>query len=241
VAVTLRRLALVILLSSFSVGIAVGQTSEFDSRLAIRRGNEKYAKTEFEAAIREYRRVTEDAGDAYAQSLYNIGVCYYELWRTEEAVIFYKRAIAAREGRYPRAWHALGVALEDQGKLPKAKEAYRQSITTSHGEFGAAHFKLGLLIASEGDYETAATLFRKAIARAGDHVAASHNNLGVMLARLGRMSEAQPEFEFALKETDGAFEDAAYNLRLCRSLLTVPTKALVASLTVFKTADVMLK
>ncbi len=48
---------------------------------------------------------------------------------------------------------------------------------------------------------------------------ASHNNLGVMLARLGFLKEAEKEFVIALKHSEGAFDDAAHNLKLCRSLM----------------------
>ena len=61
-------------------------------------------------------------GESYARAIYNIGVCHYELWQTEEAIVFYKRAIELKHGNYPRASYALGVALEDQGR-PSRSEA----------------------------------------------------------------------------------------------------------------------
>jgi tetratricopeptide (TPR) repeat protein len=229
-----------ILLSAFSMGIATGQTNESDARLAIQRGNEKFAKEEYKAALKEYQRVPQSAGELYAQSRYNIGVCYYELCRTEDAIGLYKRAIEARSGRYPRAWYALGVALEDQGQVTAAKEAYRQSIITSRGDYAAAHYRLGVLAASEGDNEGAAALFEKAMAHPGEHVPASHNNLGVMLARMGRLTEAEREFEIAVRQTEGAFNDATYNLKLCHSLLAAPKTAQVAALKISETiADPM--
>ena len=238
---SLKKLLFAILLSALSVANMTAQTNGEDARYAIRRGNEKFARQEYEAALKEYRSVPENAGEVYAQSLYNIGVCYYELWRTEDAIGFYKRAIEAREGRYPRAWYALGVALEDQGYLKEAKDAYRQSITTSHGEYAAADFKLGLLLASEGDYQAAATLFRKAGAHSGEYASACHNNLGVMLARMGRLTEAGREFEIALQQTGGEFDDAAHNLKLCRTLLAAPAKAALATLKVSYPADRLIK
>jgi Tfp pilus assembly protein PilF len=68
-------------------------------------------------------------------------------------------------------------------------------------------------------------------------VPASHNNLGVMLARLGRLSEAQREFETALRETGGDFEDAIRNLKLCRSLLAEPSTRVAA----FRVSEVIAK
>lgn len=212
-----------------------------EARAAIERGNTKFAKADYESALTEYRSVPRSARDIYARALYNIGVCYYELWRTEEAIDCYRQALEEQHGRYPRASYALGVALENQARLAEAKEAYRQSIVTSHGEYGPAHYSLGLLTSMEGDYEAAAACFRRAIARRGDHVPASHNNLGVMLAYQGRLNEARREFEIALKQADGAFEDAAHNLKLCRSLLAAPATAGVATLKITDMIAVSLK
>lgn len=226
-------LALFLLVSS--VGATTAQTSRRDSADAITRGNSSFARADYETAIREYATVPANAGENYALALYNIGVSHYELWRTTEAIIHYRLAIAARHGHYPRASYALGVALEDQGQLSEAKEAYEASI--ARGEYGPAHYRLGLLAAGKGDSEAAAASFRKAISLGGLHVPASHNNLGVMLARLGRLSEAQREFETALRETGGDFEDANRNLKLCRSLLAEPANRIAA----FRVSEVTAK
>ncbi|MDQ3586010.1 MAG: tetratricopeptide repeat protein, partial [Acidobacteriota bacterium] len=134
-----QRLLLAMLLVTLLGSVTVAQTGREDARDAIRRGNEKYAKAEYELAIEEYRRVLPSAGETYAQSLHNIGVCYYELWRTDEAVVYYRRAIEAREGRYPMALYSLGVALKDLRRWPEAKEAFQQSIATSGGKYAPAH------------------------------------------------------------------------------------------------------
>lgn len=217
-------LALLFLVSS--VAATTAQTSRRDPAAAIERGNSSFAKEDYETAIREYASVPANAGENHALALYNIGVSYYELWRTAEAIAHYRLAIAARHGHYPRASYALGVALEDQGQLIEAKEAYEQSIARS--EYGPAHYRLGLLAARKGDSEAAAESFRKALSLPGLHVPASHNNLGVMLARLGRLSEAQRAFEAALEQTGGDFDDAVRNLKLCRSLLAEPSTRVAA-------------
>src|SRR5688500_10426392 len=188
-----------------------------DAKSALQRGDVFVAQEQYKSAIEEYSKVSSRAGDAYARAIYNIGVCHYELWQTEEAILFYKRAIELRQGNYPRASYALGVALEDQGKLDEAKLAYQQAMNS----FAPAIHRLGLLEANAGDFKKAAALFRDAASREGQHVAASRNNLGVMLARLGFLKEAEKEFEIALKETKGRFDDAAHNLKLCRSLALV--------------------
>lgn len=180
---------------------------------ALTRGDTFVAQENYKAAIEEYGKVSPRERDSYARAIYNIGVCYYELWQTEEAISFYKRASELKLGNYPAASYALGIALEDQRRFAEAKIAYEQA-----PDFGPAIYRRGLLEAKTGELKKAAALFRDAALREGRHVPASHNNLGVMLARLGFMKEAEKEFVIALESADGVFEDAAHNLRLCRSL-----------------------
>lgn len=236
-----KKLLLAALLFSLScITTAAGQESVASARERIRRGNEMYARAEYAAAIEEYRRVHDGDGELYAQSLYNIGVCYYELWRTEEAIAMYRRALEASKGRYTKASYALGVALEDSRRWPEAREAYRQALAASGGvyreaQLAVAHYRLGLLALREGDDESAATLFREAIRRSRRKFPASHNNLGVALARAGRLELAAQEFAAALKHSRGGFGEAAHNLRLCRAALSNGTKTQSASLKVAAT------
>jgi tetratricopeptide (TPR) repeat protein len=217
-----KRLMLAILLSLFSCGAAMAQAGWPNADDSIRRGNQRYARGEYEAAIKEYRQVPVAEAEAHSQALYNIGVCYYELRQTEDAIEMYKRAVESRGGRYPKALYALGVALEISGRLEEAKAAYTQAINTSEGKyteerFAVAHYRLGLLLGREGAYEKAVSLFREALARSRDRFPAAHNNLGVMLALAGRTGEAEQEFETALRQATDDFKEAAYNLKLCRS------------------------
>jgi tetratricopeptide (TPR) repeat protein len=227
-----NRLAAAFILVVLSSAIALAQSGAEE---IIKRGNGRYAQGQYEAAIREYRRVPKGQTELYAQSLYNIGVCYFELGRTEDAIAMYRLAVEAKGGSYPKALYALGVALEVAGKLYEANDAYRLAILTSDGKYteaglAVAHYRLAMLAGRAGDYERAATLFREAIARSKERFPAGHNNLGVVLALAGNISEAEREFEIALKQASAPFEDAAYNLNLCRSLLTRETQAASASL-----------
>jgi tetratricopeptide (TPR) repeat protein len=189
-----------------------------ESLSPIKAGNKLYAEKQYGLAIKEYQRVPEK-DESYATAIYNIGVCEYELWRTEEAIEFYRQAIKLKRGNYWKASFALAIALEEENHFAEAKEAYIQSIRASPNENPWAKFKLGLLEANEGELEFAARLFREASARSGEHVASSHNNLGVMLARMGRLSEAEKEFGIAVKQSRGSITEAEHNLQLCRSLL----------------------
>ena len=204
--------AIIILLSAFAI------ISAQDANSILRRGDALVVQEKYKLAIEEYGKVSTHDGDSYARAIYDIGVCYYELWQTDKAVAFYKRAVELKQGNYPRASYALGVALEDQGRTSEAKQAYEQAVNASHREFARATYRLGLIEAKAGEFEKAAALFREAAARRGEHVAASHNNLGVMLARLGLLKEAEEEFIIALKTSDGPYDDATHNLDLCRTL-----------------------
>src|SRR5215213_9662269 len=182
-----KRLLSAVLLLSLSGVAARGQEGLSEARDHVRRGNEMYARAAYESAIFEYRRVPHEAGEVYARALYNMGVCYYELRRTGEAVAMYRRAVEASGGRYPKALYALGVALEDSSQWSESKEVYRRALVASGGDyrearFAVAHYRLGLLAMREGDYAAAAALFSEAITRSRRQFPACHNNLGVALA-----------------------------------------------------------
>jgi tetratricopeptide (TPR) repeat protein len=199
----------------FATIILAATAVTLNAQSALKRGDVFVAQENYKAAIEEYSKVSINDANSYARAIYNIGVCHYELWQTEEAIIFYKRAIELKHGNYPRAAYALGVSLEDQGLLAEAKQAYERA----RNNFAPAIYKLGVLEARSGEFTKAADLFRDAAARKGEHVPASHNNLGVMLARLGLLKEAEKSFIVALKESDNRLNDAAHNLKLCRSLM----------------------
>ena len=190
-----------------------GQTNS-----AIKRGTELFKQQNYRLAIKEYEKVSERNADEYAQAQYNIGVCYYELWRTDDAIALYQRAIELKHGEYSLASYALGVAYEDQNKLVQAKAAYRSAIESRHASYPAAMFRIGVLFAKEHDIKTAAQYFEMANKQPGPHLPASHNNLGVMLAQIGKLTEAESEFVEALRLAGGSFDDAAYNLKLSQKL-----------------------
>lgn len=230
-----KSLCLTVLLFSLSYVTTTAQGNGSEARASLRRGNEMYARADYDGAIREYRRVSVESGEVYAQSLYNIGVCYYELGRTGAAIEMYRSAIAASGGRYPKALYALGIALEDSSRWAEAKAAYRRALEVSDGNYreaqlAVAQYRLGLLAMRDGDYKSANALFKEAIARSRQPFPASHNNLGVALALAGRLELAQREFDVALKQTRGEFAEATHNLNLCRAALAQGTKTQSASL-----------
>ncbi|HKO96011.1 MAG TPA: tetratricopeptide repeat protein [Pyrinomonadaceae bacterium] len=237
---TIQKALPVIILVGLLSSVAMGQGREGYPNDALRRGNEQYAKANYQLAIEQYRRVPSSAGQNYAKALYNTGVCYYELWKTEDALAYYQRAIEARNGAYPEAQHALGVALKDLGRLREARTALAQSLVSSNGNYGPAHYTLGLLAMDQADYEGAALSFRNAIARFKSRFPAAHNNFGVALARMNRLAEAKLEFEIALSQAEGDFVEATKNLELCNSLLALPTRP-IAALKVVEGAGILVR
>jgi len=233
--VTIRNRLTALLLLMLLVLPAISQTHRNAAREAFDKGNRLFSRGSYEQAIKEYGSIGPDNAQLYPVALYNTGVCYYELWRTTEAIDYYYRAIKQRNGSYPQASYALGVALEDEGKLLEAKAVYNQALTAARGDYPHAQFHLGLIAANTGDVELAAALFRKALNRPGEHVISSHNNLGVMLARMRQLKEAEKEFAIAFRLSNGEFGDAAHNLDLCRRLLSGAGEADLASLRVTET------
>jgi tetratricopeptide (TPR) repeat protein len=135
--VNIRNFFYTTILVALTVVAVNAQTSE--SKSILKRGDALVAQEKYKLAIEEYLKVSSRDADSYARAIYNIGVCHYELWQTDEAIEFYKRAIELKQGNYPRASYALGVALEDQGKTTEAKIAYEQAVNASQREFCTRH------------------------------------------------------------------------------------------------------
>ncbi len=118
---TIRNMLGALVLLMLLVVPAISQTHS-TAREALDKGNRWFSVGSYERAIKEYESVGPNSAQLYAVALYNIGVCYYELWRTTEAIAYYRRAINQRYGSYSQASHALGIALEDEGKVREARD-----------------------------------------------------------------------------------------------------------------------
>lgn len=197
-------------------------------REAFERGGHAYGRGDYRLAIEEYRQSLATFGPRYAEAHYNIGVCYYELGQVNNAVTWYRAAIKAKRDRYPAALFALGVALEDLREYEEARAAFKQAIAVSKGRHAGALFRFGLSLHREKDYEGAIESYRRALATKEGPFPACHNNLGVIMAMLGRLSEAEREFDIAVKQSKGRFDDAQHNLHLCRNLSIAKSQSLIA-------------
>ena len=73
------------------VATVIAINGQTDSKSILRRGDALVAQEKYNLAIEEYGKVSTRDRDAYTRATYNIGVCYYELWQTDDAIEFYKR------------------------------------------------------------------------------------------------------------------------------------------------------
>lgn len=224
--ILLRAMFVLLLILPSSAGAA--NVTDDPEREAFERGGQAFARGNYPVAIEEYRQSLATFGPRFAEAHYNIGVCYYELGSLDDAINWYRAAIKAKRGAYPGALFALGVVLEDLRKYDEARVAFRQAIETSKGKHAGAHFRYGLSLHRERDYEGAMESYRRALVHKDGPFPACHNNLGVVMAILGRMGDAEREFDMAVKQSKGRFNDATHNLHLCRSLSVAKSRALVA-------------
>ncbi len=201
------------------------------------RGLQLYAQGQYDRAILEFRESLSGFGPYYGQSLYNIGVCHYELGRKSESVRWYREAIRVKEN-YVAAFHALGVALDDLGEMAESREAFARAVELSREKHAPSLFRLGLALQREGDLESAAVSYKKAIRESGDRMPGCHNNLGVIEAMLGDMNAAERHFEIALQQSKGKFEGAKYNLSLCREMIAASSRSMIARLRVVSNKSV---
>ena len=175
-------------------------------------------KQQYESAIEKYRATilyaeTERLDDAFLAKIhFNIGVCFYHLKRTSEAVAEFTQAIKSSKREHQRAFYALGMAQKDLKNWRKAKNAFRDALRIKKDD-GEAWFDLGLIYLEEKDFTSAATAFEKSIKHQSVNSADAHNNLGVIAALGNDWSLAEKEFETALLNKS---VEASGNLQFCK-------------------------
>jgi tetratricopeptide (TPR) repeat protein len=182
-----------------------------------------------------------DLVDDDQQTLVQIGKCYSDLGRLEEAEATLARALALGDDAI--GYYNLGFVLEERGREADAERAYRRAVDLGPG-LSRARSNLGALLARSGRAGEAKPLLTEAIRLepsspdAYNNMAAllldenapaeaakyarlaldadprhvdAHVNLGVALARAGDLDAARGEFEAALR-IDPRHEAARRNL-----------------------------
>ena len=175
-------------------------------------------KQQYESAIEKYRATilyaeTERLNDTFLAKIhFNIGVCFYHLKRTSEAVTEFTEAIKLSRREYQKAFYALGMAQKDLKNWREAASALRDALKIDKTD-GEAWFDLGLVYLKEEDYPAAAKAFENSIKHRSVNSADAHNNLGVIAALGNDWNSAEKEFETALINNSA---EASGNLRFCK-------------------------
>ena len=99
------------------------------------RGTTAYMVGAYELAIREYSQALISSDNRYQEAIYNIGVCYYELGRKDEAAKWFRSAIKARGGRYAIA---CGRRLRSPSGLPEPRGLRAGVTSRGHSIFAPA-------------------------------------------------------------------------------------------------------
>jgi len=189
---------------SFNEGTKLANVGEFERALS-----------SYRAALIDAERVRPDK-DFLARLHYNLGVCEYQLDRTERAVDEFHLAIRMKGGNYSRALYALGMAESARQNWPAARVAFLESLRLDRTN-AEAWYDLAFAYVQDGDFVNAEAAFRNSIIHKSIDSAWSHNNVGVILALRGEFSSAEREFEAALKSSGDRLVQARNNLEYCRA------------------------
>ena len=98
----------------------------------IKKGNEAYAKKDYEAATVNYKNAIEkDPANPVAQ--YNLGNALYKNNKADDAVNAYENAVSSSKSNEEKAksFYNKGVVLQNNKKLPECIEAYKNALKLS--------------------------------------------------------------------------------------------------------------
>ena len=121
---SLFRMVLLFLLMGLP-GLVIAQ----DGKTVIKKGNEAYAKKDFETAISQYKKAAElDPTGTIAP--YNLGNALYKTNKPEDAIASYENALAHSPEAKDRskAFYNKGVVLQNNKKLPECIDAYKNAL-----------------------------------------------------------------------------------------------------------------
>jgi len=162
--------------------------------------NHVVALAYFQKAIEE----NLDNADAWFQ----VGYCYGELGRYQDAVEAYKQAIRIKPD-YAMAHNNLGFAYLNLGRNQDAIEACKQAIRIKP-DLAMAHYNLGVAYGKLGRWQKAIKSYKQAIRLKPDY-AYAHNNLGAAYLITGDKGSALEEYKI-LKTLDADLASELFNL-----------------------------
>jgi tetratricopeptide (TPR) repeat protein len=141
------------------------------------------------------------------QTLVQIGKCYADLGRFQDAETVLRRALNAADDAV--GFHNLGYVLEQLGRPADAQRQYERALELNPGLAGA-HTNLGTALARQGRFPEAVTHLTEAM-RLEPGSAAAHNNLGGVFLQQRQVEVASRHFRSAL-ELNPEHADAHANL-----------------------------
>lgn len=123
-----RTQGIIALLFPFLILLPAGLFAQSEKAI-IKKGNEAYAKKDFEAAITQYKKAAEKYPlNVIAQ--YNMGNALYRNNKADDAVSAYESAVSGFHTpvEKSRAYYNKGVVLQNNNKLPDCIDAYKNAL-----------------------------------------------------------------------------------------------------------------
>ncbi len=141
------------------------------------------------------------------QTLVQVGKCYSDLGRLDEAESSLRKALALGDDAV--GFYNLGVLLEQRDRIDEADASYRRAIALGPG-LASARNNLGALLAARGRLDEATDLLLESI-RLDPTVPDGYTNLSAVLLQRSRAAEAARYARLAL-EVEPRHADAHVNL-----------------------------
>jgi len=159
-----------------------------------------------EEALTYFNRHLEMVNDDQ-QTLVQIGKCYADLGRFEEAEAVLRRAVGGADDAV--GFYNLGYVVEQRGRAAEAERLYGRALELNPGLAGA-HTNLGTALARQGRFAEAVGHLAEAL-RLEPGSAAAYNNLGGVFLQQRQVDVASRHFRSAL-ELNPEHADAHANL-----------------------------
>jgi tetratricopeptide (TPR) repeat protein len=165
-------------------------------------GRIRYSLNTFDKARAAFEQALHLAPND-TRDLYNLGLTYEGLGKTELALSFYKQAIASEQGALlqdAQPYYDLGSLLSRQNEAAKALPLLQQAATLDsrnpaiHEQLAKVEEQMGQLAASKRDLELAVAL--------APNVGSLHFELGRVYQKLHMTREAKQQFDLCSKMTE---------------------------------------
>ncbi|MGD0077610.1 MAG: tetratricopeptide repeat protein [Sedimentisphaerales bacterium] len=166
-----------------------------DAQLFYRKGLKELWQENYVAALTFFQKAKEK-NPQDANAWFQLGVCFDELGRWQEAIEADKQAIKIKPG-FAEAHCNLGNAYRELGRYRDAIESYKQAIRIKPDD-ALAHSNLGVAYGNLGRYQDEIESYKQAI-RINPDYALAHSNLGVAYGNLGRYQDEIESYKQAIR------------------------------------------